>query len=72
MKDGASLGAVVKVMHVKAISSTPSGRRPQSEDCISVDLPALTCSINFYAIVQPSTILERPQVSRHGSKSVGL
>ena len=50
----------MKILHITAFDSKCTGR-PWPEYCMSVDLPALACAINFYAIMQPTAILERPQ-----------
>ena len=61
VKEGALPGAAVKVLHVKSLQSTAT-REPWQGNCIAVDLPSAACSINFYSVMQPSTLLERPQV----------
>lgn len=62
MQDMAQIGSTIKVLHVKALQASKE-ERPWAGNCISVHLPSAGCSIEFYAVTQPATILERPQVS---------
>lgn len=60
LQEAAQAGIVVKILHVKALNSMQVGK-PWGGNCIAVDVPSAACSVDFYSIRQPASILERPQ-----------